>query len=121
MSHSSTAGGKAPAAADDDDSQEVEPVSYFARLSARLSQKALRNAAGSRTADSTATPRIRNAQDEHQPATAEARHESQETEDQAMTEENVEAAADEQIDLKKYVSPPALSFTVTNAVDEGLL
>lgn len=33
----------------------------------------------------------------------------------------MEAAADEQIDLKKYVSPPALSFTVTNAVDEGLL
>ena len=50
-----------------------------------------------------------------------ARSDPPETEDQAMTEENVEAAADEQIDLKSYVSPPALSFTVTIAIDKGLL
>jgi hypothetical protein len=75
-SHRSTAGGEAPAAADDDESQEVEPVSYFARLSARLSQKALQNASGSRPADANATPRIGDAQNEHQPATAEMRHTS---------------------------------------------
>lgn len=50
-----------------------------------------------------------------------ARSDPPETEDQAMTEENVEVAADEQIDLKSYVSPPALSFTVTIAIDKGLL